>query len=138
MHEFHIIVIAENSSSNGCPILGQTIHDPLPLAHIEASNKEVVQYDANQAITDWDLNNVHSRLQGRMKYNSGCLTVPEDGAYYVYAQVFFRTAGRVYIQKNQKQVFTMVQHPINVPQGPQYTGGVLHLKAGDVISLYTA
>lgn len=89
-------------------------------------------------IPDWDVNNVHSRLEGGMKYSYGCLIVPEDGAYYVYAQVYFHTAGRVLIQKNQKQVFTMVQHPHNVPEGPQYTGGVLHLKAGDVISLQTA
>ena len=89
-------------------------------------------------IRDWDVNNVHSRLQGGMKFNYGCLTVPKDGAYYVFAQVYFRSGGRVYIQKNQKQVFTMVQHPYNVPEGPHYTGGVLHLKAGDVISLQTA
>ena len=45
-------------------------------------------------ITDWDAGNAHSRLEDGMKYSNGRLIVPQDGEYYVYAQLYFRSRGR--------------------------------------------
>ena len=84
------------------------------------------------------MENAHSRLRGGMKYGHGCLVVPKDGGYYAYAQLYFHRYGRVVIRKNQYEVFTMLHHPHNVPEGPHYTEGVFYLKAGDSISLKTA
>ena len=73
-----------------------------------------------------------------MQYSHGRLIVPQDGEYYVYAQLFFRSSGRVLIRKGHHEVITMLQHPDNVPQGPQYAGGVFYLEAGDTLALQTA
>ena len=86
-------------------------------------------------IKDWDVGNVHSRLWGGMKYSRGYLIVPKDGAYYVYAQLYFHRYGRVVIRKNQGIAFALLQHPRKMRVGPHYTGGTIYLKAGDRISL---
>ena len=86
-------------------------------------------------IKDWDVGNVHSRLWGGMKYSRGYLIVPKDGAYYVYAQLYFYRYGRVVIRKNQGIAFALLQHPRKMRVGPHYTGGTIYLKAGDRISL---
>ena len=90
------------------------------------------------AITDWDAGNAHSHLEGGMQYSHGRLIVPQDGEYYVYAQLYFRSSGRVLIRKGHHEVITMLQHPHNVPEGPQYAGGVFYLEAGDTLALQTA
>ena len=73
-----------------------------------------------------------------MQYSHGRLIVPQDGEYYVYAQLYFRSSGRVAIRKNNHELITMLQHPHNVPEGPQYAGGVFYLEAGDTLALQTA
>ena len=88
-------------------------------------------------ITDWDMENEYSLLEGGMTYNGGHLNVPEDGEYYVYAQLYFHSGGRVEVFKNYEEPLTMLQYP-DVPEGPKYAGGAFRLKAGDTISLHVA
>ena len=82
-------------------------------------------------IADWD---GYSVLQGGMIYTDGHLKVPEDGTYYVYAQLFFHSKGRVEVFKNDEEPLTMLHYP-DVPGGSKYAGGAFRLKAGDTISL---
>ena len=89
-------------------------------------------------ITDWDAGNVHSRLEDGMKYSNGRLIVPQDGEYYVYAQLYFRSRGRVLIRKNHHEVITMLQHSDNAPDGLHYAGGAFYFEANDTIALLTA
>ena len=71
-----------------------------------------------------------------MKYQDGKLTVPTPGRYYIYAQLYFRNNGRVFIKVNDK-IVTMLQPPVNDKtfHGTVYTGGVFNLNANDVITL---
>ena len=80
------------------------------------------------------MKNGYSLLEGGMIYGDGHLKVPEDGVYYVYAQLFFRSGGRVQVFKNYKEPLTMLHYP-NVPDGSKYAGGAFRLKAGNTISL---
>ena len=89
-------------------------------------------------ITDWDAGNAHSRLEDGMKYSNGRLIVPQDGEYYVYAQLYFRSRGRVLIRKNHHEVITMLQHSDNAPDGLHYAGGAFYFEANDTIALLTA
>ena len=75
-----------------------------------------------------------------MKYKDGKLTVPIPGRYYIYEQIYWRgTKGRpvrISILVNNK-VIAMAQPPMNSLRRDDFTistGGVFHLKAGDVIT----
>ena len=83
------------------------------------------------------MENGYSLLEGGMIYNDGHLKVPEDGEYYVYAQLYFRSGGRVEVFKNNEKPLTMLHYP-DVPEGSKYAGGAFRLKAGDTISLHVA
>ena len=89
-------------------------------------------------IKDWSVSAPYSHLAGGMKYHDGKLTVPIPGRYYIYAQLYYHSSGRVYVRVNNNSV-TMIQplHPAN-GHGILYAGGVFNLKAGDVISLVTS
>ena len=89
-------------------------------------------------ITDWDVDDAHSHLEDGMKYSNGRLIVPQDGEYYVYAQLYFHSGGRVVIRKNHRELITMLQHPYKVAAGPHYAGGAFYFKANDTIELLTA
>ena len=78
---------------------------------------------------------MHSHLEGDMKYSHGHLIVPEDGEYYAYAQLYFRSGGRVLILKNHHEVITMLQHSHNVPEGPHYARRAFYPEAGDTLSV---
>ena len=87
-------------------------------------------------ITDWEMENGYSLLEGGMIYNDGHLKVPEDGVYYVYAQLYFHS-GRVLVIKNYEEYLTMLDYS-DVSDGSKYAGGAFRLKAGDTISLEAA
>ena len=88
-------------------------------------------------ITDWDMENGYSLLEGGMIYTDGHLKVPEDGVYYVYAQLYFHSTGRVRVFKNYEEPLTMANYP-DVSEGSKYAGGAFRLEAGDTISLEAA
>ena len=88
-------------------------------------------------ITDWDMENGYSLLEGGMIYADGHLKVPEDGVYYVYAQLYFHSTGRVRVFKNYEEPLTMANYP-DVSEGSKYAGGAFRLEAGDTISLEAA
>ena len=83
------------------------------------------------------MENGYSLLEGGMIYTDGHLKVPEDGVYYVYAQLYFRSGGRVRVFKNYEEPLTMLHYP-DVPDGSKYAGGAFRLEAGDTISLQAA
>ena len=88
-------------------------------------------------IKHWSVSAPYSHLAGGMKYHDGKLTVPTPGRYYIYAQLHYQNNGRTNILLNNK-VITMIQPPVKgaiTDTGSLYTGVVLNLKAGDVISL---
>ena len=85
---------------------------------------------------DWTLENAFSQQSGGMRYRNGQLCVPTAGPYYIYAQLYFHTKGRVEIRKNNKKV-TMLQPAEGTGYLPLYTGGVFLLRRGDVISLHS-
>ena len=87
-------------------------------------------------IKDWCVSAPYSHLAGGMKYQDGKLTLPTPGRYYIYAQIYYQNNGRTYILLNNKVTVTMIQPPVKAANtGTLYTGVVLNLKAGDVISL---
>ena len=86
-------------------------------------------------IKDWPVSAPHSHLTGGMRYHDGKLTVPTPGRYYIYAQVFYQSTGRIYVLVNNK-IVTMIQPPSSgAGHGALQASGVYYLKAGDVISL---
>ncbi|XP_020618147.1 tumor necrosis factor ligand superfamily member 10-like [Orbicella faveolata] len=119
----------ESGTNCKCPLQNPN----KPSAHIEAADIKTVTYQANTVIRDWSVSAPHSHLAGGVTYNNGELTVPTTGRYYIYAQLFYHSNGRVHVRVNNRPV-TMVQ-PSGTGQGTLYAGGVFNLKAGDVISL---
>ena len=83
---------------------------------------------------DWKC--AFNQQSGGMRYSNGQLCVPTTGPYYIYAQLYFHTKGRVEIRKNNKKV-TMLQPAEGTGYLPLYTGGVFLLRKGDVISLHS-
>ena len=94
-------------------------------------------------IKDWSVSARNSHLAGGMKYHDGNLIVPTPGRYYIYAQLYCRNNVRTYILLNNNRI-TMIQPPMKTAKAEEgiqqtiYTGVVLNLKAGDVISLAVA
>jgi len=70
-----------------------------------------------------------------MNYHDGKLIVPTPGRYYIYAQLYYHSTGRVHVRVNNN-VVSMIQPPTSgAGHGTLYAGGVFNLKAGDVIWL---
>ena len=90
-------------------------------------------------IKDWSVSAPYSHLAGGMKYQDGKLTVPTQGRYYIYAQVYYyKHNGGILVRVNNKAI-TMIQPPKRGnDQGVLYAGGVFKLKGGDVITLAAA
>ncbi|CAH3151590.1 unnamed protein product, partial [Porites lobata] len=107
-----------------------------PAAQLEALAKLEVHYPPNTVITDWSFNSPHSYLRGNMTYQDGKLTVPATGLYYIYAQLYFHSNGRVNINVNGFTVNIIQPDRSQTDfRGNQYVGGVFQLNAGDVITL---
>jgi len=87
-------------------------------------------------IKDWSAHDSHSHLEGGMMYEDGKLTVPKAGRYYIYAQLQFRSPGRVQILVNDDFVSLITAPVIEGGPGASASGsGVFVLNAGDSISL---
>ena len=107
------------------------------LSHNLFINKTVALLNSLAVIKDWSVSAPYSHLAGGMKYHDGKLTVPTPERYYIYAQLHYHNNGRTNTLLNNK-VITMIQPPVKgaiTDSGNLYTGVVLNLKAGDVISL---
>lgn len=98
-------------------------------------------FDGFAVIKDWTLSAPYSHLAGGMKYKDGKLTVPIPGRYYIYEQIYWRgyrgKPARISILVNNK-IIAMAQPPMNSLRRDEFTistGGVFHLKAGDVITV---
>ena len=88
-------------------------------------------------IKDWSVSAPNSDLKGGMKYRDGKLTVPIFGRYYIYAQLYFRNRGLVFIEVNNKSISTL--QPTGRPgPGTVYAGRVFNLNATDVITITTS
>ena len=113
------------------------VRERVLLTHNLFINKTVSLLNSLVVIKDWSVSAPYSHLAGGMKYHNGKLTVPIPGRYYIYAQLHYQNNGRTNILLNNK-VITMIQPPVKGAEtytGSLYTGVVLNLKAGDVISL---
>ena len=113
------------------------VRERVLLTHNLFINKTVSLLNSLVVIKDWSVSAPYSHLAGGMKYHNGKLTVPIPGRYYIYAQLHYQNNGRTNILLNNK-VITMIQPPVKgaiTDTGSLYTGVVLNLKAGDVISL---
>ena len=87
-------------------------------------------------IKDWSTSEPHTHLEGGMKYEDGKLIVPETGTYYIYAQLHFKSKGRVQIRVNDDFVI-LITSPVT-QQGVAATAngiGSFVLNPGDTISL---
>ena len=74
-----------------------------------------------------------------MTYQDGKLTVPTSGRYYIYANLNYRSNGRISIQVGDN-VLSMIAPAADTPYGPDGAGtnsasGVFKLNAGDSIHL---
>ena len=115
------------------PIL--VVRERVLLPHNMFLNNTVALLNSLAVIKDWSVTAPYSHLAGGMKYHDGKLTVPTRGRYYIYAQLYYLNNARTYILLNNKAI-TMTQPPVTAADvGTLYTGVVLNLKAGDVISL---
>ena len=70
-----------------------------------------------------------------MSYNDGKVTVPISGRYYIYAQIFYHSTGRIVIRVNNNAVIIFSPMDAGKGTGTLYAGGVFNLKAGDHITL---
>ena len=92
-------------------------------------------------IQDFSPGGPNSHLEGGMTYQNGQLTVPTSGRYYIYANLNYRSKGRVFIKVGDKEV-SMIAPRSDTPTGDRgggtlSAGGVFKLNAGDIILLET-
>jgi hypothetical protein len=106
-------------------------------------------YNSGTRVTDWYTASgawYSPILRGGMTYSNGYITVPMDGVYYVYAQMFFdprsgQTACGFYIYVNDSYYIQHVRTPTITGRDDVLYGGALKtLNKGDrlsVVSMHT-
>jgi hypothetical protein len=78
---------------------------------------------------------------GGVTYSSGVLTVPSDGAYYIYAQIFFHPvhtgSNYVTIQVNGSRIVEIYFYMSSTSDDKRnkYSGFVRQLRKGDRVHL---
>ena len=92
-------------------------------------------------IEDFSASSQNSHLEGGMTFQDGKLTVPTSGRYLIYANLFYRNNGRLFIQAGDN-VLSMIAPASDTPSGGSGGGtnsasGVFTLNAGDSIHLET-
>ena len=108
-------------------------------------NVQLTLTNSGQTITQWTTStngNYQSFLRGGMTYSNGYITVPQDGLYYIYAQMhFFSSSSGSYVYfyiriNNNDAVRHLSQsHSSNRHQEEQ-TGFMRFLVKGDRLSVY--
>ncbi|XP_062517806.1 uncharacterized protein LOC134193040 [Corticium candelabrum] len=119
-----------------------------PVANLYGPNTGPQAMNAGEAFTNWlttSGSDFSPILQGGMTYENGNITVPLDGVYYVYAQVYYAPQQResdsncgmaIYVN-NLQWIQVSGQHFSNGVRGlnTQYNGHAKRLTAGDKLIL---
>ncbi|KAL9953017.1 hypothetical protein ACROYT_G040366 [Oculina patagonica] len=109
-----------------------------PSANIQGGVSEAKVYNTDAVITAWNQDHQNSHVKDGFKYADGKLTVPIDGRYYVYAQIYFsstpeKSLNRVAVFAGNR-LLLMIQEDMAAGQHKTgFSGGVFQLNAGDEI-----
>ncbi|XP_062519913.1 uncharacterized protein LOC134194940 [Corticium candelabrum] len=135
--QLHIMLLNQSLTVNACCI------EEKPAAHLYGSGATVA-LSVGTRVTYWSTStSPPGFLRGGTVYNNGYITVPRDGLYYVYLQLWYeRDAGQNYcsfwIKLNDTNNIGSVYHYQQNTDGhdeSQYTGLTVMLTANDRISV---
>ena len=127
------------SSSASPTISGESMFLPLLLSIVILcwSSDASAMYVFLGVITYWSTSSP-SFLVGGITYSNGALTVPSDGIYYIYIQLYVaQTSGTVYpyLRVNGGRVMYMY-YQMNGGHRTKYSGNIRSLKKGDSVDVY--
>merc|ERR1712168_65332 len=103
-----------------------------PSIHLAGTAHGNFDLKANQNIKLWSTSAPFGHVTGGMKYGNGLISVPEDGVYFVYCQLYYNKpnyVGRHFIYVNNKAV--AIAGSMQSTEGSRYTGMSVQLRAGD-------
>ena len=87
-------------------------------------------------ITEWNLDDPKSHILGRFGYEDGKLSVPRNGRYYVYMQMYFRSRpddnkNRIALYADDR-ILLMIHKSMSPAQdNTGFAGGVFQLERGE-------